>query len=107
MVTSIISGRLMVFKKTVWVGIRPKHEKCCGLSPEILHDVTVVVVLDDIFDPLVAVQVTSTLRFWLMTRSSLGSADLGEILFTFQNIDEFPEVWVICKLHYYVICDIT
>ena len=33
-VTSITSGRLMVFKKTVWVGIKPKHEKCCGLSPE-------------------------------------------------------------------------
>ena len=34
MVTSITSGRLMVFKKTVWVGIKPKHEKCCGLSPK-------------------------------------------------------------------------
>ena len=29
-----------------------------------------------------------------MTSSSLGNVDLGEILFTFQNIDEFPEVWV-------------
>ena len=32
-----------------------------------------------------------------MTGSSLGNVDLGEILFTFQNIDEFPEVWVICS----------
>ena len=55
MVTSITSGRLVVFKKTVWVGMKPKHEK-------ILHDVTVVVVLDDVFDPLVAVQTMSTLR---------------------------------------------
>ena len=68
-----------------------------GQAPKILHDVTVVVILDDVFDPLVAVQVTSTLRFWLMTSSSLGNVDLGEILFTFQNIDEFPEVWVICS----------
>ena len=56
----------------------------------------VVVVLDDVFDPLVAVQITSTLRFWLMTGSSLGNVDLGEILFTLQRIDEFAEVWVIC-----------
>ena len=56
-----------------------------------------MVVLDDVFDPLVAVQITSTLRFWLMTGSSLGNVDLGEILFTFQNIDEFPQVWVICS----------
>ena len=68
-----------------------------GYAPKILHDVTVVVVLDDVFDPLVAVQITSTLRFWLMTGSSLGNVDLGEILFTFQNIDEFPEVWVMCS----------
>ena len=27
MVTSIASSRLVVFKKTVWVGIKPKHEK--------------------------------------------------------------------------------
>ena len=64
---------------------------------KILHDVMVVVVLDDVFDPLVAVQSTSTLRFWLMTGSSLGNVDLDEILFTFQNIDEFPEAWVICS----------
>ena len=32
-----------------------------------------------------------------MTGSSLGNVDLGEILFTFQNIDEFPKVWVICS----------
>ena len=56
-----------------------------------------MVVLDDVFDPLVAAQITATLRFWLMTGSSLGNVDLGEILFTFQNIDEFPEVWVICS----------
>ena len=62
-----------------------------------LHDVMVVVVLDDVFEPLVAVQMTLTLRFWLMTGSSLGNVDLGEILFTFQIIDEFPEVWVICS----------
>ena len=61
-----------------------------------MHDVTVVVVLDDVFDPLVAVQITSSLRFWLMSGLSLGNVDLGEILFTFQNIDELPEVWVIC-----------
>ena len=47
----------------------------------------VVAVLDDVFDPLVAVQITSTLRFWLMTGSSLGNVDLGEILFRFLNID--------------------
>ena len=41
----------------------------------------VVVVLDDVFYPLVAVQMMSTLRFWLMTTSSLGNVDLGEILF--------------------------
>ena len=29
MVTSITFGRLVVFKKTVWVGIKPKHEKKC------------------------------------------------------------------------------
>ena len=57
----------------------------------------VVVVLDAVFDPLVAVQITSTMRFWLMTGSSLGNVDLGEILFTFQNIYEFSEVWVICS----------
>ena len=56
-----------------------------------------MVVLDDVFDPLVAVQITSTLRFWLMTGSSLGNVGLGGILFTFQSIDEFPEVWVICS----------
>ena len=65
-----------------------KPRRYCMMSP-------VVVVLDDVFDPLVAVQITSTLRFWLMTGSSLGNVDLGEILFTFQNIDGFPEVWVI------------
>ena len=32
-----------------------------------------------------------------MTGLSLGDVDLGKILFTFQNIDEFPEVWVICS----------
>ena len=32
-----------------------------------------------------------------MTGSSLGNVDLGEILFMFQNINEFPEVWVICS----------
>ena len=57
----------------------------------------VVVALDNVFDPPVAVQITSTLRFWLMTGSSLGIVDFGEILFTFQNINEFPEVWVICS----------
>ena len=31
MVTSITSGRLVVFKKIVWVGIKPKHEKKCRL----------------------------------------------------------------------------
>ena len=56
-----------------------------------------MIVLDDVFDPVVAVQITATLRFWLMTGSSLGNVDLGEILFTFQNINEFPEVWVICS----------
>ena len=56
-----------------------------------------MVVLDDVFDPLVAVQITSALRFWLMTELSLGIVYWGEILFTFQNIDEFPEVWVICS----------
>ena len=61
MVTSITSGRLVVFKKTVWVGIKSKHEKKCsshadvmGKAPNILYDVRVVVVLDDVFDPLVA-----------------------------------------------------
>ena len=57
MVTSITSGRLVVFKKTVWGGIKPKHEKC----------------------------------------SSHGNVDLGEILFTFQNIYKFPEAWVMCS----------
>ena len=33
------------------------------------------------------------------------SVDLGEILFTFQNIDEFPEVWVIFLLHWLGNCD--
>ena len=46
-----------------------------------------MVVLDNVFDPLVAVQITSTLRFWLMTGSSLGNVDLGENLFMFQNIN--------------------
>ena len=46
-----------------------------------------MVVLDDAFDPVVAVQITSTLRFWLMTGSSLGNVDLGKILFTFQNMN--------------------
>ena len=36
MVTSIASGRLMVFKKTVWVGIKPKHEKKCSSHADVV-----------------------------------------------------------------------
>ena len=56
MVNSTTSGRLVVFDKTVWVGMKPKHEKECsshadvvGQAPKILHDVTVLVVLGRCF----------------------------------------------------------
>ena len=61
-----------------------------------------MVVLDDVFDPLDDVQITSTFMVWLMTGSSVGNVDLGEILFTFQNIDGFPEVML---LHWLGNCD--
>ena len=109
MVTSITSGRLVVFKKTVWVGIKPKLEKkmlmLWAKPTKILHNVTVVVVLEDVFDPLVALQITSTLRFWLMTGSSLDNVDLDEILFTFQNIHEFSRCLGDTLLHWLGNCD--
>ena len=37
MVTSITSGRLVVLKKkTVWVGIKPKHEKKCSSHADVV-----------------------------------------------------------------------
>ena len=36
MVTSITSGRLVVFKKTVWVGIKPEHEKKCSSHADVV-----------------------------------------------------------------------
>ena len=36
MVTSITSGRLVVFKKTVWLGIKPKHQKCSSHADAVI-----------------------------------------------------------------------
>ena len=36
MVTSITSGRSVVFKKIIWVGIKPKHEKKCSSHADIV-----------------------------------------------------------------------
>ena len=36
MVTSITSGRLVGFKKTVWLGIKLKHEKKCSSLADVV-----------------------------------------------------------------------
>ena len=36
MVTSITSGRLVVLKKAIWVGVKPKHEKNCSSHADVV-----------------------------------------------------------------------
>ena len=72
----------MVLKRTVLRGIKPavlwflekpvsSHTDVVGEATEILQSVPVVVVLDDILYSWVAVLIATTLRLWLMARSSL------------------------------------
>ena len=60
------AGSFVVFKKTV-----SSHTGVVGEATEILQSVPVVVVLDDILYPSVAVLIATTLRLWLMASSSL------------------------------------
>ena len=39
-----------------------------------------------------------------MASSGLGNVDLSEVLFALENVDESPEIWVVCsyiRLEYY------
>ena len=68
-----------------------------GKPTKILHNVAVGVVLNDVLDPLIAVLISATLRFSRMASSGLGNVDLSEVLFALENVDESPEIWVVCS----------
>ena len=68
-----------------------------GKPTKILHNVAVGVVLNDVLDPLIAVLISATLRFSKMASSGLGNVDLSEVLFALENVDESPEIWVVCS----------
>ena len=68
-----------------------------GKPTKILHNVAVGVVLNDALDPLIAVLISATLRFSRMASSGLGNVDLSEVLFALENVDESPEIWVVCS----------
>ena len=59
---------------------------------KVVNDVPVVEVLYDIENSFVAVLVSAMLRFWLMTCTSLSYVYLCQILFSFQDVYEFPTV---------------
>ena len=99
-------GHLVAFKKAVlgWHkaenmrrSVLRSHADVVGKPTKILHNVAVGVVLNDVLDPLIAVLISATLRFSRMASSGLGNVDLSEVLFALENVDESPEIWVVCS----------